>query len=283
MENEEKEKKPSAWKQLFKAVCYLVALVGMQNLVAFVMMVVWSVQIVAENAAAGTEMAQEELSVILTQKMNENMNFLVALYVPFLILFYAIFFAIRKKNLFKEAGLQKFSASYLPAMLLITLGMFLMANCGLNLLPHAWIEAYGESSSQLFNMEVIPLMFLSNVICAPIGEEIALRGLVYSRLKKGFPVWASILISSLFFGLIHGQVLWTVYTFLLGVVFALVAERTGSTVASWVLHMLFNLGGTVFSILGGTLPLLVFYVGTALGVLIFGAGLYLFYRRPKNA
>ena len=276
------EKKPSAFLQLVKAICYLVAMVGMQNLVAMGLMVVWTVQILADNAAAGVQMAQEEIVVVLTQKLNENMNLVVALYAPLLILFYAVFFKIRKKSLIREAVLRKFPMGFLPALLLIWIGMALSANCGLTLLPKAWLTDYVADSSRMFNASMIPLMLLSNALCAPISEEITIRGLIYSRLKKGFPVWASVLISSLIFGLIHGQVLWTAYTFLLGIVLALVVEQTGSTMAPLLLHILFNLFGTMLPLIGLQMPFLGYLIGAVLGVILLGAGLYLLYRQPKQ-
>ena len=51
-------------------------------------------------------------------------------------------------------------------------------------------------------------------------------------------------LSSLVFGLLHGQLLWIAYAFIMGVVLTLVFERTGTLWASIVVHVTFNLVGT---------------------------------------
>lgn len=81
--------------------------------------------------------------------------------------------------------------------------------------------------------------FLLNVlllgILPAIFEELIFRGVIFNGLrKKGF--WFACLISSALFACVHLSVWQSVYPFIMGVILCLVAEKTGSTVYSMIVH-----------------------------------------------
>jgi len=106
-------------------------------------------------------------------------------------------------------------------------------------IPESVMISYMEATAGLTSGSII-IRLLSTIIMAPIVEEIVFRGLVLSRLKKAMKLWVAIIISSLIFGLLHGQLIWIIYAFALGILMAAVAERTKSVGASVVLHVAFN-------------------------------------------
>ena len=85
---------------------------------------------------------------------------------------------------------------------------------------------------------------LSTVLFAPIAEEVIFRGLVYTRLRRAMPAWLACVLASLVFAVLHGQLLWIAYAFLMGVALTLVFERTGTLWSSILVHITFNLAGT---------------------------------------
>lgn len=91
------------------------------------------------------------------------------------------------------------------------------------------------------------LAFITLVIMAPIAEETLFRGYLYGKIKKYVPTWAAILITSVTFGLVHGQ--WNVGldVFALSLVLCVLREISGSIWPSIWLHMLKN--GLAFYIL----------------------------------
>jgi membrane protease YdiL (CAAX protease family) len=84
------------------------------------------------------------------------------------------------------------------------------------------------------------LSFLTLVIIAPVIEEVLFRGYFFSKLKKYIPVWASIIIVSVTFGLIHGQWNLAIDTFALSIVLCVLRQITGSLWSPILLHMVKN-------------------------------------------
>ena len=109
-------------------------------------------------------------------------------------------------------------------------------------IPQELMDAYNSAAVGLGEPGLISA--LSTVFFAPIAEEVIFRGLVYTRLRRAMPAALACVLSSLVFGLLHGQLLWIAYAFIMGVVLTLVFERTGTLWASIVVHVTFNLVGT---------------------------------------
>ena len=74
------------------------------------------------------------------------------------------------------------------------------------------------------------------------------------------PVAAAVALSSIAFGLFHGQLLWICYAAILGLVMCFVAIKCESVLASILYHMVFNL-------LGG-LPLVGYLVGDSMSSMV---------------
>jgi membrane protease YdiL (CAAX protease family) len=84
------------------------------------------------------------------------------------------------------------------------------------------------------------LAFFTLVIVAPFSEEILFRGYLLGKLRKYVPIWASILITSLLFGLVHFAWNVSVDVFALSIVLCLLRIQTGRLWPSIVLHMIKN-------------------------------------------
>lgn len=95
-----------------------------------------------------------------------------------------------------------------------------------------------------FSMTLAPgdalVVFVSLVVIAPVLEEIIFRGYLFGTLRRSVPVWAAAIITSLLFGLAHGQWNVGIDVFLLSLVSCYLRYRTGSLWASILLHVLKN-------------------------------------------
>ena len=93
------------------------------------------------------------------------------------------------------------------------------------------------------------LAFVSLVILPPLGEEILVRGYLYSGLRKVMKFVPALVVTSIFFGAAHLQIgggtplVWAaaIDTFLLSVVLVYLRERTSALYAGMLVHMLNNL------------------------------------------
>jgi membrane protease YdiL (CAAX protease family) len=84
------------------------------------------------------------------------------------------------------------------------------------------------------------MLFLVLVVIMPIIEEMFFRGFLYRLLRGHFSVWAAAPISAAVFAALHGVPTLFPWLFYMGVVYAVLAERTGSIWAGVVVHALAN-------------------------------------------
>jgi membrane protease YdiL (CAAX protease family) len=88
---------------------------------------------------------------------------------------------------------------------------------------------------------VLVVFALTMVTIAPLAEEIAFRGLLYTALcKRGISEIAAVLISAIAFAAFHFEPTRLPLLFAIGVVLGEVRRRTGSTAASVITHVLNN-------------------------------------------
>ena len=167
-----------------------------------------------------------------------------------LVTFFVIMKA-RKKRPLADIGLTRINPWL--ALELIGLGaalnVFVTFAMAIIPFPVEWINSYVESSSMLADANVV-ISIIVTVISAPIVEEITFRGFMYGQLKGGMPMFAAMLISSWVFGMVHGDLIWFMYAFLLGIVLTYIAEKCGALTAPIIVHMAFNLFGSLTGLLG---------------------------------
>lgn len=96
-------------------------------------------------------------------------------------------------------------------------------------------------------------MVVLAVIMAPVFEEIVFRGIIQKGLiNKGMKPFSAILVSSLIFGLVHGNPWQLVGAVMLGCVLGLVYYKTKSLLLPMLLHAFNNLCSSLLIFYGNT-------------------------------
>lgn len=120
-------------------------------------------------------------------------------------------------------------------------------------------------------------------IIGPFAEELLFRGAIYSEMRKAFSFWPTAIISGLFFGLIHMNLLQGMIGFVLGIVLAYLIYKTGSLWIPIIFHCVYNSSAVV---LGYIVPEvqtfnenILFFV---IGAIIFVVAFILFVVRKKK-
>jgi membrane protease YdiL (CAAX protease family) len=85
----------------------------------------------------------------------------------------------------------------------------------------------------------IPIILLA-VAIAPVAEELAFRGYLYGVIKRFFGAVPALLLSGILFALIHLNLPSFFPLLVLGWVFALAYELSGSLLVPMTMHALFN-------------------------------------------
>lgn len=96
-------------------------------------------------------------------------------------------------------------------------------------------EFTGEAGKAHPNLVLVALVLLP-----PILEETIFRGFLFPAISKRTGIFWGAVISSIVFGMAHGQANIAVYTFVIGLVLCFMYVRTRSIVPGILLHMLNN-------------------------------------------
>ena len=92
------------------------------------------------------------------------------------------------------------------------------------------------------------LLFIAVVIIAPLGEELLFRGFLQQILEKHWKdVTKAVLVTALFFAMIHMNPYWFVQIYILGILLGFLAWKTKSVLPPLILHGINNAMAMFFS------------------------------------
>lgn len=129
-----------------------------------------------------------------------------------------------------------------------------------SLIPFQWAEdqlnlKMPDNFVQLFTQLMQePLGYIAVGVMAPVAEELVFRGAILRTLLRLFSpraAWVSIVISSIIFGAIHGNLPQFVHASLLGIILGWMYYRSRSVVPGIVFHWVNN---TIAYILANLMP-----------------------------
>jgi len=150
----------------------------------------------------------------------------------------------------------------------------------------SWLEAYQKLMESAGLDDNIGIgMFIYSVLLAPVSEELIFRGVTLRQAKKSLPFWAANLFQAVLFGAFHMNMMQGIYAFCIGLLLGYICEKSGSIYNSILLHLFFNLFGTILSgfiHIGNSAFALIacFFVNLLLGIL----GIFLFrFGAEKNS
>lgn len=101
--------------------------------------------------------------------------------------------------------------------------------------------------NQIFYGNGLLLEILTLCVIGPAAEELVYRGFVYQHLRKKGSCLAASVLSALMFGILHFNLVQGVYAFILGLLLAYIAERTGSLICAAAAHMAANLASVLWT------------------------------------
>ncbi len=89
---------------------------------------------------------------------------------------------------------------------------------------------------------------ISTLVLPPLVEEAGFRGLGLTYLERaGVPFAAANIVQALAFGIFHMNLTQGIYTFVLGLALGYVTHRSGSIASAMLMHLVYNLMGTLGS------------------------------------
>ena len=127
---------------------------------------------------------------------------------------------------------------------LIVLCDALLYFSGRTLVTQFQLQSYNTAAAEGW---LVP-MFAAAILIAPAGEEIMFRGFLFRGWARSErTLWPAIVIISLLWAGLHVQYDWTglLQIFVIGLFLGWIRARSGSVLLTFLLHGLFNLEGTM--------------------------------------
>lgn len=139
------------------------------------------------------------------------------------------------------------------ALLIFSDVLFLRALVALFGPSNTWPRQLSQSTLDATQQPaLLVLVVITGLILTPVIEEILFRGVLYQALRLRMPVGSAALLSAIVFALLHGQIVLLIPFTIMGVILALIYERSGSLWPTILVHACNN--GIILLFAAGTLP-----------------------------
>ena len=102
------------------------------------------------------------------------------------------------------------------------------------------VEEYNGMMEDAGINEIDWKVIILTVVLAPINEECIMRGIILTRLKRNMAPVVAIIISALYFGIFHLNIVQGIYAFVMGLFMAYIAYKYCSIIPSILFHAMFN-------------------------------------------
>jgi membrane protease YdiL (CAAX protease family) len=139
----------------------------------------------------------------------------------------------------------KFDVSSMILLTELGVCMCLLSNAVLMELPISW-ESYEEVGEVFYEPPVMVQMLCIGIII-PLAEELVFRGLGYYKMRSLLPALPCMLISAIYFGVFHGNLVQGIYAGVLGMILAGVMEWYGTLTAPYLVHASANMMSVLVS------------------------------------
>ena len=127
------------------------------------------------------------------------------------------------------------------------MGVALLLNIIISLTGIAEGDSTFNKVNEVFSGANLPMQMLYIVIAAPLMEELVVRGMIYTRIKKFYGVGIALMTSALIFGAMHGNITQGIYATLLGLCLAGIYELTADIWICFFMHAAANFGSLFIS------------------------------------
>ena len=225
-------------KGIWNAIAYFVLYFG----ITMILQILLSIVFMAIGAANGFN----EETLIMEFANNNILGMTVISGILTVLVLYLIF-KLRKKQVKQEWKLNQFKVKNVVLASMIAFSFsFLFSLCTYNismensLMISKSVEFY-NGKAPLFGT----IMMVANLlVIAPITEEIALRGIVYTRVEKTASAVTAIIVSSILFGLMHfmaGGIVLVIGAVLMALVFGYIFYKFKSLWVCIIAHAVANL------------------------------------------
>ncbi len=238
--------------KFFKRTCNIAASSGLfmflgQLAIGYVFTIIATIVIGFMVGASGGEMDMLQMQLSALQILSSP-TFLFALTFVSAVLgnSFGIFYGLAKNKIKLKSLFTKSVVGFGPMVVLCimalgvnTLASYIVALLDYLLAPVGLSVPQEDIFTGVTDPVAIVFMFLTVVVVASITEEVLFRGVILKSLSKYSTAFAAV-VSSLLFGLIHGNIPQFVFAFMVGMIMSYITIKTGSIIPAIVIHAFNN-------------------------------------------
>lgn len=215
---------------------------------------------------------------------------LIFIQVFVLLIFIVLYFIISKKSIEDTINIKKISLKNIILIFLVSIFMQPIIMF-INLMTSFFTD--NVVGMQIASSSRYPLwqLILATAVFPPILEETIFRGILLKKYEK-YSFWYGIILTSLFFSIMHLNLNQFFYTFFMGVVISILVKMTGSIFAGMMCHSIVNgtqaitgyvltkyATSSVIEIINNNILLSIIFV---LSVIIFSICMYIFVKINRD-
>lgn len=160
------------------------------------------------------------------------------------LIFYRVIFKIKKP----ESPAKVFSATSPLLIIILFVAVEAITSSILikvSVLIPDLMQQYAEMIEKSGLADMTVLSTIATLVLAPLGEELAFRGMTLNlagKFTKKF--WIANIIQAAMFGIAHMNIVQGTYAFVLGLVLGFIYKKYNSLYATMIAHLAFNFSGT---------------------------------------
>ena len=185
-----------------------------------------------------------------SQKLYTFFSFIIGQ--SFMLVPLILFLITKKEPILKSLRLNLVSFNIIILSIIFSIGLIILTDA-IDRLIQVFIPApeYIINLNSLLQPETYLgylLLFIAVAIIAPFGEEILFRGFLQQYLEHHWKdITKAVLITALFFAIIHMNPFWFIQIYILGIMLGFLSWKTKSIIPSLILHALNNTLALIFS------------------------------------
>lgn len=160
-----------------------------------------------------------------------------------LYLLFIVFLHIKNKVSFD------YKFTFNPVKLIISVAfvfsIFIAYQSSLDILINKYLSLGMDSSEESGMFKYVMPVIIQTCITAPIAEEVIIRGYLFKILSSKYSLNTAILVSSLFFAVLHFDFFNTIFYVLMGIALSVVYIKTNSLLNAIIIHSMVNITAVI--------------------------------------
>lgn len=140
-------------------------------------------------------------------------------------------------------------------------------------------ENYHQASSGIYNRTDVFLVMIMIGVLSPVLEEIIFRGYMINKLLTFFDEKQAVIISAFIFSVCHVDIVWIIYSFVMGVFLGQLAIKKDNIVYSIGVHIGFNFPSVLFVLINMNETLEAALFSNGILIALYGVISFIFMRK----